>query len=268
MIALHRSALAILDCSCLRCPPSLSVRPFNAPPHRYSRRAPMKCDAMASFNYCRPLEGGAMDDDLKGLEILLVEDSEVVGDAVKQLLELLGAKVNGPAVTVAEATTLLGQRLPQVALVDFHLRGGDSSTLIAQLRDQGMPVIILSSEGSTRTRSPLRNSCCAYCSTKPGKSVFNRLSAVSSAAVTVVPTLQSRTKRQPPGCTKVLTRPFSPKSQTSLLRRMQSARWGRVPSVNLALRRQRIIPAKAAVDRVRNRPLLTWGHLFAPSSAT
>jgi hypothetical protein len=59
--------------------------------------------------------------------------------------------------------------------------------------------------------------------------------------------------------TKVLTRPFCPKSQTSLLRRMQSARWGRVPSVNLALRRQRIIPAKAAVDRVRNRPLLTLG---------
>jgi FixJ family two-component response regulator len=31
-----------------------------------------------------------------------------------------------------------------VALVDFHLRGGDSSGLITHLRDQGVPVIILS----------------------------------------------------------------------------------------------------------------------------
>jgi CheY-like chemotaxis protein len=104
----------------------------------------MKCDAMVSFPYCEPLEGGAVDDDLQGLEILLVEDSEVVGDAVKQLLELLGAHVSGPAATAEEATTLLGERLPQVALVDFHLRDGDSSSLIAHLRNQGVPVIILS----------------------------------------------------------------------------------------------------------------------------
>jgi 5,10-methylene-tetrahydrofolate dehydrogenase/methenyl tetrahydrofolate cyclohydrolase len=65
----------------------------------------MECDAMVSFIYCEPLEGGAVDDDLRGLEVLLVEDSEVVGDAVKQLLELLGAKVSGPAATAAEATT-------------------------------------------------------------------------------------------------------------------------------------------------------------------
>ena len=36
-------------------------------------------------------------DDLKGLDILLVEDSWAVGDALKQLLELLGASVSGPA---------------------------------------------------------------------------------------------------------------------------------------------------------------------------
>jgi len=35
-------------------------------------------------------------------------------------------------------------RLPHVALVDFHLRGGDSSGLIAQLREEGVPVIMLS----------------------------------------------------------------------------------------------------------------------------
>jgi DNA-binding response OmpR family regulator len=78
------------------------------------------------------------------LEILLVEDSQSVADALKQHLELLGANVTGPAATTAEAKKLMSERLPQVALVDFHLRGEDSSRLIGQLRNEGVPVIILS----------------------------------------------------------------------------------------------------------------------------
>ena len=38
---------------------------------------------------------------------------------------LLGANVTGPAATTAEATKLMTERLPHVALVDFHLRGED-----------------------------------------------------------------------------------------------------------------------------------------------
>ena len=56
----------------------------------------------------------------------------------------MGANVTGPAATTAEATKLMNERLPQVALVDFHLRGGDSSGIIAQLRNEGIPVIMLS----------------------------------------------------------------------------------------------------------------------------
>jgi DNA-binding response OmpR family regulator len=78
------------------------------------------------------------------LEILLVEDSESVADALKQHLELLGAIVSGPAATTAEATKLITERLPHVALVDFHLRGGDSSGLIVHLRKEGVPVMMLS----------------------------------------------------------------------------------------------------------------------------
>ena len=92
---------------------------------------------------CGPAEAEGSDDDLRGLEILLVEDSQGVADALKQHLELLGA-VAGPAATTAEATKLTTERLPHVALVDFHLRGGDSSGLIGQLRGEGVPVIMLS----------------------------------------------------------------------------------------------------------------------------
>ena len=46
---------------------------------------------MTSPNIHDP-DGPGSSDDLMGLEILLVEDSWVVGEAVKDLLELLGAQ--------------------------------------------------------------------------------------------------------------------------------------------------------------------------------
>jgi hypothetical protein len=46
------------------------------------------------------------------LEILLVEDSWVLGEAMKDLLELLGADVVGPAATNADAERLLAEHAP------------------------------------------------------------------------------------------------------------------------------------------------------------
>jgi len=89
-------------------------------------------------------------DDLRGLRILLVEDSPVVADALKQ--QLLGATVAGPAATTAEAREVIVRGRPDVALVDFHLRGENSYTLIALLRQEGIPVIMLS--GSIESPAP------------------------------------------------------------------------------------------------------------------
>jgi DNA-binding response OmpR family regulator len=99
---------------------------------------------MSSPNDHQPSNAGSSDD-LKGLDILLVEDSRDVGEAVKKHLELLGAKVAGPAATTAEAEGLLNEHQPDVALVDFHLRDGERSDgLIARLHERGVPVIMLS----------------------------------------------------------------------------------------------------------------------------
>jgi DNA-binding response OmpR family regulator len=104
---------------------------------------------MTPPNPLDPAEAGSSDD-LTGLDILLVEDSREVGAAMKGLLELLGATVAGPAATTAEAERLLSERAPDVALVDFHLRGRElSSDLIARLNDHGVPVIMIS--GSTES---------------------------------------------------------------------------------------------------------------------
>jgi DNA-binding response OmpR family regulator len=115
---------------------------------------------MSSSNNCGPPEARGSDDDLRGLEILLVEDSQSVADALKQHLELLGANVTGPAATTAEATKLMTERLPHVALVDFHLRGEDSSGLIARLREESVSVIMLPGsfgfpEGVTMVEKPI-----------------------------------------------------------------------------------------------------------------
>jgi DNA-binding response OmpR family regulator len=104
---------------------------------------------MTSSNTHDPAVAGSSDD-LRGLEILLVEDSWVVGEAMKGLLELLGADVVGPATTAAEAEHLLSEHAPDVALVDF---GELSYSLIARLHEQGVPVILVS--GSSESLSGL-----------------------------------------------------------------------------------------------------------------
>jgi CheY-like chemotaxis protein len=92
----------------------------------------------------QPPSGGSFDD-LKGLDVLMAEDSQDVGEAVRTLLESWGANVAGPAATTLEAASLVAQHLPDVALVDFHLEGGELSYgLIARLRDQRVPVVMLS----------------------------------------------------------------------------------------------------------------------------
>jgi CheY-like chemotaxis protein len=110
---------------------------------------------MTSSNAHDPT-GAGLPDDLSGLEILLVEDSWVAGEAMKDLLELLGADVVGPTATTAEAERLLSKHAPDVALVDFHLRGGELSySLIARLHEQGVPVILISGSSESLSLLPV-----------------------------------------------------------------------------------------------------------------
>jgi DNA-binding NtrC family response regulator len=83
--------------------------------------------------------------ELRGLDILLVEDSWHIGSAMKNLLRLMGANVAGPAATAAEAARLLSEHTPDVAIVDISLRGGErADALIDRLHDQGIPVVVIS----------------------------------------------------------------------------------------------------------------------------
>jgi DNA-binding response OmpR family regulator len=83
--------------------------------------------------------------DLRGVRVLIVEDTWQVSQALKRFLEELGATVAGPAATVTDAERLISEQAPDIALVDVKLRGGELSYgLIEDLQGQDIGVIVTS----------------------------------------------------------------------------------------------------------------------------
>ena len=83
--------------------------------------------------------------DLRGVRILVVEDSWQLAMALKSLLQAFGAEVSGPVATSADALRFAAEQPPDAALVDFNLRGGErADALIDRLHEQGVYVIVTS----------------------------------------------------------------------------------------------------------------------------
>jgi DNA-binding response OmpR family regulator len=82
--------------------------------------------------------------DVKGLRVFVVEDSWHVGFGLKNLLLAWEVDVAGPVATVAEAERLTSEHMPDVAIVDLNLRGGEAAyDLIDRLCEQGVRVIAM-----------------------------------------------------------------------------------------------------------------------------
>jgi DNA-binding NtrC family response regulator len=81
---------------------------------------------------------------LKGVSVLVVEDTWHVASAMKSALEQLGMDVIGPTATTAEARRLVAAHVPQIALVDVNLKREMASALIDELHEQGVKVIVVS----------------------------------------------------------------------------------------------------------------------------
>ena len=97
---------------------------------------------MTSSNVHSPLEAGTVN--LSGVGILVVEDSWHIGIALKSLLRSFGAEIAGPVATSAEAERLISERIPDAAIVDYNLRGGElAHGLIDKLNELGVPVIVV-----------------------------------------------------------------------------------------------------------------------------
>jgi DNA-binding response OmpR family regulator len=80
---------------------------------------------------------------LRGVRVLIVEDSWQVAKALGSVLSDLGMVVTGPTSTVAEAERLVAEQQPELALVDLNLRGEMAFGLVGWLRDRGLRVIVL-----------------------------------------------------------------------------------------------------------------------------
>ena len=82
---------------------------------------------------------------LKGRTVLLIEDSWLIAQGYKSLLEMAGMHVIGPAATVGDAEQLLKSDVkPDFALVDINLDDGDSYGLIDGMVLRGIPVVVIS----------------------------------------------------------------------------------------------------------------------------
>jgi DNA-binding NtrC family response regulator len=88
---------------------------------------------------------GTRSSNLRGMRILLVEDSWQLGMALKSLLRSFEAEVDGPVATTTDAEHLISAHVPDAAVVDVNLRQGERSYgLIDKLIGQGVPVIVTS----------------------------------------------------------------------------------------------------------------------------
>jgi DNA-binding NtrC family response regulator len=88
---------------------------------------------------------GAESLNLRGMRVLLVEDSWQLGMALKSLLRSLDAEVDGPVATTADAERLISEHIPDAAVIDINLRQGERSYgLIDRLIGLDVPVIVTS----------------------------------------------------------------------------------------------------------------------------
>jgi CheY-like chemotaxis protein len=88
---------------------------------------------------------------LSGLRILVVEDSWHVATAVQSLLRSFGADVDGPVASAAEAEWLVAERIPDVAIVDINLRGGELAyDLIDKLSGLAVRIVVMSGYSAMR----------------------------------------------------------------------------------------------------------------------
>jgi len=101
----------------------------------------MECRA---YRVASSVPNGQGDSGLKGLHVLVVEDSWHVANALKTLLEELGIDVAGPAASLQDAERLLEARQPHVAIVDINLKGEMAYGLIDALHGRGVRVVVIS----------------------------------------------------------------------------------------------------------------------------
>ncbi|CAO3431707.1 response regulator [Azospirillum doebereinerae] len=79
------------------------------------------------------------------MKLLVVEDDPLIGPAVKAVLENAGYTVVGPLRDATKAARVGARELPDLALVDVNLAGGENGLTLARRlwEDNGVPSLLM-----------------------------------------------------------------------------------------------------------------------------
>jgi CheY-like chemotaxis protein len=86
-------------------------------------------------------------DELASRRILVVEDSPVVGEVLKEMLRDLGCEVVGPMGNLGIALELAADEALDAAVIDLNIRGGKVYPVARLLADRGIPFLVVSGYG-------------------------------------------------------------------------------------------------------------------------
>ena len=98
--------------------------------------------------------------------MLIVEDNQLVIDALRILFEASGRRVSG-ARSIAEALVLADEDPPALVLLDLRLPDGDGLTLVEHLRSRGATVIALTGDDDPSKRQRCLDAGCVDVLIKP-----------------------------------------------------------------------------------------------------
>lgn len=86
---------------------------------------------------------------LRGRRIMVVEDEMLVAMELEDLLAEHGCAVVGPVPSAERALALMGENLPEAAILDVNLNGHTALPVAAALREQGVPFVLATGYGHT-----------------------------------------------------------------------------------------------------------------------
>lgn len=98
--------------------------------------------------------------------VLIVEDSQLVIDALKVLFDASGRRVSG-AHTIAEARQIEDADPAALVLLDLRLPDGDGLSLVPHLRSAGSVVVALTGDDDPGKRQSCLDAGCADVLVKP-----------------------------------------------------------------------------------------------------
>ncbi|HET6522411.1 MAG TPA: response regulator [Geminicoccaceae bacterium] len=92
--------------------------------------------------------------ELRGLEVLVVEDDPLVAFDLEDLLGELGCVALGPAGSIARALARLEESRPDLALLDVELGGTRAAPVAAALAAAGVPFALVTGYPPTALVEP------------------------------------------------------------------------------------------------------------------